>query len=270
MMKGMRRTRYALLAAFAITLGLAGCNNPTSTPTPTAKTYVYAVDTYNGHVYQIDPTTKVAASSPIVTIGQNASGEIRFGFGKAFVAVGSAGNTKPGLYWFNPSSSSPVATIIGESISAQYIYIASATRGYVTSADYTSTLPNALYSFNPSSPSSGLTQIATLSYPQDIVADSAGVVYVAENTGKKVARLNSAGTALDIEITTNAEGATGLLSGTYEGKAGIFVAETGGYDASWNPGNGGLDFIPSDATSSTTATAIVTYTATGIGQPCCL
>jgi len=262
----MKQTRYALLAAFAIALGLAGCNNPTSTPTTTtAKTYVYAVDTYNGHVYQIDPATKIAASSPIATIGQNSSGEIRFGAGKAFVAVGSGGNNKPGLYYFDPSSSSPVAIRIGEAISAQYIYIASATRGYVTSADYTSTLLNALYGFNPSSPSSGLTKIAELSYPQDIAADSAGVIYVAENYGKKVARLNSAGTALDIEIATSAEGPTGLLAGTYEGKAGIFVADTG-CSSSYVQGDGALDFIPSDATSSTKASAVLPFAKTGIGR----
>jgi hypothetical protein len=252
----MKKTRYALLTAFAIALGLAGCGNPASAPTATTtKTYVYAVDTNSGKVFQIDPSTNAVASTALVTIGQNSSGEIRFGAGKAFVAVASYNNVAPGLYYFDPSSSSPAAAMVGSiKYSAQYICIVSNTLGYVSVADYTPTgkSSNGVYSFNPSSPSSGLTAVYTAStiYPQDLVMAADGCLYVANGatnvgqTSDSVLKLDlSSGTPAVTLISLTSSGPTGMLAGSYQGNAGVFVAETGGYTA------GSIDFIPCNATS---------------------
>jgi hypothetical protein len=274
MIRVTKKTSYAILVVFAIALGLAGCGNPTSAPTAkTTKTYVYAVDSTSGKVFQIDPATSAVASTPLVTVGQNSSGEIRFGAGKAFVAVARYNNTAPGVYCFDPSSSSPAAAMVGSSTySAQYICIVSDTLGYVSVADYDSTerANNGIYSFNPSSPSSGLTVVykAATIYPQDLVLGSDGCLYVANgatNVGESsdgVIRLDLSGATPAItQITLTGSGPTGLLAGTYDGKTGVFVAETGPYDSSFNALNGTIDFIPSGLGSGLPATKVISLPA---------
>jgi len=244
---------------------LAGCDLFTKPSGSTGSTaHVYAVASGSGNVYEIDADNATAASTALVSTGQNSTGEMVIHGTKAFVAVGSYNNnTAPGLYWFDLASPTPTASLIGNKTSAQYLCVVSDTRGYVTSADYFSAYANAVYSFDPSAPSAGLgsgvTGFAPGFYPQDIAyvsnGSGTGRVFVTDNVNGKVYRLNAAGTAVDLTFTTSAGGTTGLLPGEYDwdnngsDDAGVFVANTGGYDASWNPLPGSIDFIPLNAAS---------------------
>lgn len=219
---------------------------------------VFAVDSKNGNVYEIDTDSTQSASTPLVSIQQNATGEMIVHGTKAFIAVGSYSNSSPGLYWVNLSSSTPSAQKIGSNMSAQYLCIASDTKGYVSTADYSGVYPNAVYSFNPGNPSAGLGSAVTGFdsgfYPQDLAfaEDDNGNrhVFVTDNANNKVYRLNEAGTAVDLSFATSAGGTTGLLPGSYDwdnngsDDEGVFVANSGGYDLSWNPLPGSIDFIP--------------------------
>lgn len=224
---------------------------------------MYAVDSKNGSIYEIDTQTKEASQSALVSIGQNSAGEMRVHNAKAFVAVGSYQNDSPGLYWFDLSAELPVASRIGEKISAQYLCIVSDNLAYVTSADYFSTYQNTVFPFDPSNPAAGLgsavTGFALGFYPQDIAwveaGSGAGRVFVADNGNGKVYRLTADGTAVDKVFSMHAQGTTGLLPGLYDADGdgerdrGVFVANTGGFDASWNQLPGSVDFIPLEAAS---------------------
>lgn len=215
---------------------------------------LYAIDSKSGKVYEINISSGQAALNHLVSTAQNSSGEVLYAEGKGFVAVGSYNNTAPGLYAFDPTKPSAGCTLVGDRISAQYLCVASPTKGYVTALDYMGTYANALYSFNPSNAGAGLTKIVDLAYPQEVVLGGDSRIYAAENGSGKVARLDVAGTAIDVEIATSTAGTTGLLAGTHKGKPGVFVANSGGYDASWNALPGSLDFI---ANSGNTASAVV-------------
>jgi hypothetical protein len=252
----------ARLSAAVFVLGLAllgaGCDFAGGGGTA-ATPHVYAVASHSGALYQIDEATEKVSDVPLLSTGQNATGELVFYKGIGYAAVASWSNSAPGLYRFDPDTPSAGATRIGGTtsgaISAQYIAFASATLAYVTSADYSKVYGDALYSFNPSDPAAGLTKVADLSFPQDVALGADGRVYVAENGSGKVARFNAAGTAVETEIACTTTGTTGLLVGTYGGKAGIFVGNSGPLDASWAYTNGSIDFI---ADSGTSAIAVVT------------
>lgn len=252
---------------------LAGCNLFTSI-TQGSTAHVFAVGSGSGNVYEIDTDANPpgAATTPLVSTGQNSTGEMVIYDSKAFLAVGSYNNTAPGLYWFDLSSSTPTRELIGDKMSGQYLCIASDTRGYVTSSDYMGDYSNTVYSFDPSNPSAGLgSEVADFEsgfHPQDIAyvddGSGSGRVFVTDNTNGKVYRLNAEGTAVELTFTTSAGGTTGLLSGEYDWDnngsedAGIFVANTGGYDASWNALPGSIDFIPLDASGSSDITSVQT------------
>ncbi len=245
----MRNHRKGGWAGFALLVALALATSACTDGSRGAfsNVHVYAVASHNGNVYEIDDTRLIASSTPLVSTVQNSTGELAFHNGIGYLAVSNWSNTAPGLYRFDPAKPAAGATRIGTAISAAYIAFASDSLAYVTSADY-GTMPNALYSFNPSSPSSGLTKVADLSYPQDVAIGADGRVYVAENGSGKVARLDSAGTAVEIEIPCAAAGATGLLPGSYKGSPGVFVGNTGDYST------GSVEFI---ANSGTTAVTVV-------------
>jgi hypothetical protein len=248
-----------LVSAVLATFIIVGCSNPITTPTGSTAN-LFAVDSKNGKVYEVDGSPFSAAAFPLVATGQNSTGEIVFSGDTAFLAVGNYGNTSPGLYYFDASSPNPVTAQIGDKISAQYICIVSDSLGYATSADFGGAFSNAVYPFNPSHPSAGLgpavNGFPSEFYPQDITYAS-GRIYVTDNFAGKVYRLNEAGTAVEASFSTTAKGTTGLLAGAYAGMQGVFVANTGGYDASWNSLPGSLDFIAADAANGTTATAVL-------------
>jgi hypothetical protein len=260
----MRRAAFAA-AVFGLALALAGCDLilPGSKGSTAG---LFAVDSKNGNVYEIDETTLSAAETPLVSIAQNAAGEIVFSGDIGFVAVGSYGNTAPGLYRFDASSAAPQAARVGNAISAQYACVVSDSLGYVTSADYSGVYENAVYSFNPSSAVSGLGAKVTGApsgfYPQDI-AVAGGRVFVADNGNGKVLRLSADGASFDAAYPATAGGTTGLLAGSYDYDddgdldAGVFVANTGGYDANWNSLPGSIDFIPAAAADGASATSVL-------------
>ena len=85
--------RKILAIGFMLVLAaLAGCSllslqNGTSAS-------LFAVDSKNGNVYEIDTEKAQGASIPLVSIKQNATGEMIVNGTKAFIAVGSY-NNKP-------------------------------------------------------------------------------------------------------------------------------------------------------------------------------
>lgn len=259
-MKNAKRATAVFSAVFLALLFLTGCQNVV-TPPAGSMANLFAVDSRNGSVYEIDAETASAASSALLSIGQNSTGEIVFSGDTGFIAVGSYNNTAPGLYWFDASSVSPVAAMAGqEKISAQYACVASSTRGYVSSADFNGVYGNAVYPFDPSHPSAGLgaavTGFQAGFYPQEIVC-AGGRIYVADNFNGIVYRLNAEGTAVEASFAVSARGTTGLLAGFFGGKEGVFSASTGGWDDSWNPLPGSIDFIASDAADGSAAAVVL-------------
>lgn len=255
----------AVIFAIVLVAALAGCDLILS-GSKGSTANLFAVDSKNGNVYEIDEAALTAAGTPLVSIAQNSAGEIVFSGDIGFVAVGSYGNTAPGLYRFDASSEAPQAARVGAMISAQYACVVSDTLGYVTSADYSGVYENAVYSFNPSSASAVLGAAAAGApagfYPQDIaLAD--GRVFVADNGNGKVLRLSADGASFDASYPATAAGTTGLLAGSYDYDddgdldGGVFVANTGGYDAEWNSLPGSIDFIPASAESGAAATPIL-------------
>ena len=271
-MRKFKKTAGSRLAFSALTFGVlalflavAGCSLPNSKGQGSSAN-VFAVDSKNGNVYEIDGQALTAASTPLLSIGQNSSGELVFSGNTGFLAVGSYNNTAPGLYYFDVSSQTPIAKLLGDKISAQYSCILSATKGYVSSADYWGAYSSAVYPFNPSEPSQGLGEavsgLPVNAFPQDI-AVAGGRVYVADNINNVVYRLNDSGNAVEATFHTKTGGTTGLLTGSYDydgdGQldAGVFVANTGGYDSSWNSLPGSIDFVPASASTDDAVTTVV-------------
>jgi hypothetical protein len=238
-------------ALLGLALALGGCQNPNQGPGTVLTAHVYAVASHSGNLYELDDSALTAATTPLLSTAQNATGELVFHKGIGFVAVSSFNNTEPGLYYFNPAKPEAGSKRIGSAISAAYIAFASDSLGFVTSYDNGHPETDGLYTFNPSDLKAGLTLVAglSLSGPQDVAVGADGRVYVAEMNAGRVARLNAAGTAVDTVIACTKAGATGLLAGSYKGEAGIFVGNTGDY------ATGSVDFI---ANSGSTATAVVT------------
>lgn len=145
-----------------------------------------------------------------------------------------------------PPTSTPTVTPLAN-VSAQYIAFYSATKAYVSVANYGST--GGVYTFNPSNPSAGLTgpitgTDATGFYLQQIIVGPDGKIYVADN-GTVQSPYNYANQVLQIDpstdtlstttFTASVLGTTALASGTYKGNSGVFVgnityANTGSID----------------------------------------
>jgi hypothetical protein len=261
---GKARGAIGAIVLVAASLGLAlGCDtgtSPATTDTTTAastyKDYLYMTDTVSGKVYSYDPATQAASSSSIATTGQNASGEIQFYKGIGYVAVGSG--TNKGVYYFDPSATNPAFTKLGASIAAQYFTFSSSTKAYVSSYDYSGTT-SGLYSFNPSSPSSGLAAIASTSGKclQEIVLGPDGYLYTADNGNGAVIKIDPATDAVMATIATSALGTTGLVKGAFNGSSGVFVANSGGY-ATTSPYAqlpSSIDFISSSGSLTTVVAA---------------
>ena len=254
---GARRlTRYALLLALVAALASAmACNTGGgNNNTPDYESYLYMTDTVSGKVYAYDPSTHAAQSASYASTGQNATGEIQFYAGIGYAAVGSG--TKEGVYYFDPSATNPTFTKLGASIAAQYFVFYSSTKAFVSSYGA------GLYSFDPSSPSSGLTTVSsTAGYTlQELVLGSDGYIYAADNGNGAVLKLSADGT-LAATITTTTAGTTGLVPGTHSGVAGVFVANTGGYDSTTYASlPGSIDFI---AAGSSAVTTIATLDSSG-------
>jgi hypothetical protein len=234
--RSIKRTGIVLSAALAIAVSSSSCG---LFDWLGGKATVYAVESASGGVFELDGDSLAASSVPLVSTGQNATGELKFHGGFGYLAVASYNNTAPGLYRFDPADPDAGASRIGAAVSAQYIVFASDTLAYLTSADYGTSYENALYSFNPADPGAGLALVCALAFPQEIVIGADGRLYVAQNGNGTVARFNAAGSAVEAEIPASAAGTTGLLAGDYRGAHGVFVANTG----DWATGEGSVDFI---------------------------
>ena len=270
-----RFNRSCAVAAIALALLSMACQPPTTKAVSGDTVGLYAVSNMTGKIYEIVTSAspaKAAATSLVTVPGSNAN-EMVIKNGIAFVSVGNTGSNACGLYYFtvaNPGAGCTKMTISGTStsISAMSICVSSSTVGYVTSADYGTnpTYANALYSFNPSKPSSGLSLVCNLSYPQGVTVGSDGYVYVAENTVNKVARVNPAAKTYTEIICTEA-GATGLLAGSYNGTAGVFVANTGTYNMStFSYENGSVDFIAATGSTAVSVYTNSSFTAAGLAS----
>lgn len=222
--------------------------NSSPTPSPTQKPALFLADTYNGSIYHYEIESNTCSGLPLLSVGQNATGQIYFYEGTGYVAVGSFQNTGPGLYAFNPSDAVPQAERIGTSISAQYCAFLSSTKAYVTDANYgTST---GLYTFNPGNPIEGLSgplegtdNLEEGMFLQDVVVGSDNRIYVADNGLGAVLQINPETDTVTGTFNTTAKGTTGLASGKLDNSSGIFAANSGGYDTNWNPIPGSIDFI---------------------------
>jgi hypothetical protein len=256
-----------VLAAAALTI--IGCQNGAGTPAPTASTYkdyLYMTDTYSGKVYAYDPASHAAFSQSVTATKQDASGSISFHSGIGYVAVGANGGE--GVYYFDPSATNPTCSKIPGTFAAQYLAFSGPTAAFASSSDY-SGQTSGLYYFNSSNPSSGCTQVSAAGseYFQDVIVGPDSYIYVADNANEKVLRIDPTSRTVLATISTSAGGTTGLATGTLGAGAGaasgVFVANTGGYDADFKPLPGSIDFIPAGAADRSQATPISSETSTG-------
>jgi hypothetical protein len=266
-----RTLRLGACAAALIAATLAGgCSNPagTGSTTPAAyTTYLYMTDTTNGRVYTFNPSTHVGSSTSLINTS-SAAGEVEFYKGIGYVAVGY--NSGAGVYYFDPSSSAPSAKLIGGSagLDAEYFAFYSPTLAYVSVVGTGDT--GGIYTFNPSSPSSGFTQVAATGankYLQEIIIGPDQMIYVAENYDKAVLRINPTNYSNVTTVATSEQGPTGLVSGTYNGLPGVFVANTGTNYLSGAATPGSIDFIAAGSSTATTVTANSIYPARLIQLP---
>jgi hypothetical protein len=244
-----RRRWVAPVAAIAIIAALfaAGCSDGGGGDDVDYSGYLFMTDTNSGKVYAYNPSTGTASSTSVASTGQSSTGEIVFYGGIGYACVGYG--TNAGLYYFDPSATSPSFTKIGsEVINAQDCVFVSATKAYVTVATDNSANTGALYSFNPSSPSSGLTKATAVSnYAQNIILGSDGYLYVALYYSQEIVKIDpSTDNAVTATYPTSTTYPTGLCWGSYNGSQGVFIANAGG----------SLDFVKTGETDGTTATSV--------------
>jgi hypothetical protein len=254
----------AILFAAAFIVSLAGCssgNDDQKIDPNRYKTLLYMTDTISGKIYSYDPATRSASSLSLAATGQNSTGELVFQGGFGFACVADYLNTAPGLYRFDPSAANPSFSRIGTTIDAQYLAFIGSAKAYVT------TLYDGLYSFDPSSanPSFSLVPGTSGLMLQEVVAGADGKAYAADNGNGAVLRIDPADDSIASIATTKA-GTTGIVAGTYDGTAGVFVANTGGYDKDYNPLPGSIDFIPTGSAAVPSATAVASALAVGGGS----
>jgi hypothetical protein len=244
--------------AFIVTaVNSAGESAASSVSMATPAAHLYMTDTFSGKVYTYTPNDRTVSSTSLVSTGQNSTGAIFFYKGTGYIAVGSYSNTAPGVYCFNPSDSYPKAVQIGSNVSAQCIAFYSATKAYVSVADYTASGTHGVYTFNPSNPSAGLTgpisgTALTTMYLQQIVVGPDNMIYVADNYNQKVDTIDpSTDTLSATAFTASASGTTALASGSYNGTSGVFVGNI------TYSNTGSIDFINTSAASISTVLSSV-------------
>lgn len=151
----------------------------------------------------------------------------------------------------------PAPAKVDISLSAQYLCIPDDTSGYVTVADYSAKGNNGVYSFNPSSPADGFRAISVSPdcYPQDVVLCN-GYLYVANyatyvgGSADNVLKIAPSTGQIVATIALTKADPVGLLVGSYRGATGVFVAESGTYDANYRAIGGAIDFIADGAATA--------------------
>lgn len=259
----------AFLLTAALVASLAGCSSGKDDPpgdTDAYKSLLYMTDTYSGKVYAYDPATRAAAAASLAAVGQNSTGELAFYKGVGYACVGSG--AEAGLYYFDPSAANPAFAKIPGTVCAAYCAFANGTKAYVSVYDY-ATNADGIYTFDPSAPAEGISS-APLSGTggdgfQELAIASDGSLYAANNADGTVLRINTGTDAIAATIVASSGGTTGLAAGTYKGNAGVFVANTGGYDRDYNSLPGSIDFIPTGAADGSSATAVASALTAGGG-----
>jgi len=260
--KVLFRVVPGVLVAFTA-LFYAGC---TTEESDSAGGAVYIVDSNQGRIYTFDPATGVASSTPLLTIGQNASGAIYFYNDIGYVCVASYNNTAPGVYTFDPNAAVPTATRIGDAISAGYMAFYSDTKAYVTARSWG--VSTGVYTFDPSDPDSGLTgplEGTTKAgkagrYLEGIVVGPDEMIYAADydemGSNGQVLRIDPSTDTVTAIFDMTASGTTDLLAGTdAAGNGVVYAANGGGYDyTTWMPLPGSIDMI--DCSTGTVSTAV--------------
>jgi hypothetical protein len=247
------RNRPALAAALALALA-TGCGSGPESEAPDFSGYLFMTDTYSGKVFTYDPATHAGSAASLATVGQNGAGEIEFLAGIGYVCVGSG--TGAGLYRFDPAAANPAFARIGIAVNAQYLAFASDAKAYLTVAsDWTGNLGE-LYSFDPSNPEAGLTQVSAVAkYAQGAIIGADAMLYVAQDKDSgEVLKIDPADDSVKATYSTGMAGTTGLLWGTFNGNPGVFVASTAG----------SIDFIAQGAAAGAAATVVATSEASPI------
>jgi YVTN family beta-propeller protein len=265
-----RKRRGIVAASFIAAIGAAsallaaGCANTagsTASATPAYSTYLYMTDGKNGYVYTYDPATHASSSSALLTTSTNSAGEVKFFKGIGYVAMGYGG-----IYYFDPSAMAPSATLISGSgsVDAEYFAFYGSTKAYVSVAGTYDTSGSggtgAVYSFDPSSPGKGLTQVDGAradKYMQEIVAGPDNYIYVAEELSQNVLRIDPSTDKVVATIPASRSGTTGICSGAYDGISGVFVANLGG----------SIDFIPSATSAGASSTNVDTVVIAASASP---
>lgn len=251
----MTTARFIIPAiAFALLSVVEGAANPLPRGS-TTHGLLYLTDSAHGRIYTYDPTSHEAPAASLLSIGQPAAGAITFHDGIGYVAVGATGSNRPGLYRFKAFAPAQAATRIGEPVSAQFIDVASASKGYVTVASYVSVAAtrNGVYTFDPAKPAGGLqgpiagtttAPSGITTYPQGIVTGPDSMIYVADYRNGKVMQIDPSNDSVTRIFTTSARGTSGLAVGSFEGASGVLVANEGAFDArSGRRLPGSVDFI---------------------------
>jgi hypothetical protein len=243
---------------------LTGCLSPTNS-TPASPTTVASVDAQYFAFYS---TTKAYVSAFDYT--GSAGGVYSFTPVASSTSTSAAGllfltdSTSGHVYSLDPSATRPSSSLLLTTASAAGEIKFYKGIGYVAVGDYSGA---GVYTFNPGATNPTAAKIGAYTPVsgtigknfQEVVVGTDSMVYAADNTDAKVLRINPATDTVTATFTASAAGTTGLVSGSYGGTAGIFVANTGGYDSNYNPLPGSIDFIPY-GTASKTLTAIVSST----------
>ena len=238
----MRKKKFFIFGVLAVLLVSAlliftGC--PSSESLGHIAKYLWMTDTSNGGVYTYDFSTHEASATAFVSTGQNATGAIYFYDDIGYICVGSYNNTAPGLYRFDPNSTSPTLEHYtnSSSLSAQYLAYISSTKAYLT--DYN----NGVYEFDPSNIDSKFTLITgTDGSAQDIKLINT-FLYTASYGNNSILKINPISNEVYTLTLKDSSGNDLLIHPSYltanPDSTKIYFTNTGSYDANWNYNNDG-------------------------------
>ncbi len=248
--KSLRIAAVAAIAALAI--AIVGCDAGPGSPPDTTVSVVNAqycafLDSNTAYVSAYDSTSAEGGVYTFSPAGTSTGGADRL-----YMTESSSGS----VFTYDPETHAPSATSLASTRMnatgeiAFYRGIGYASVGSGTGAG--------VYYFDPAAEVPSFTKIASYrpisgtegdSY-QELIIAADGYLYAANNTDGTVVKIDTATDTIVSTINATAAGATGLFAGIYDGDAAVFVANTGGYDADWNPLPGSIDFISSNGTTA--------------------
>jgi hypothetical protein len=247
------RLWVAFSVAIIIAASIVGCSGgnddpPVNPKSDLYKSYLYMTESFSGKIYAYDPATLAASATSLAAVGKNATGELTFYKGVGYACVGSGADA--GVYYFRPSDTNPSFKKIPGTICAQYCAFASATKAYVSVFDY-ATSADGIYIFSPSALQNGISASPIAGTAgdafQEIIVAPDGYLYAANNADDTIIRIDTTTDTIVATINATAGGTTGLVAGTFDGVAGVFVANTAG----------SIDFVASGAADGSDATEVI-------------